>query len=396
MRINGRWGGRRGLYLAAFLTDLSMGTGSFAVPLLAIRLGASEMQLGLLGLAGGLYLLACLASGSLSDKWGRKRPAILACLIMATLYPLFGATGSFVALLALYCLCYTGMSLFWPPIMAWLPEQTDKRSLSSSVGILNISWSIGYGLAPMVGGFLAERSLRLPLFAATAGLLLVAGLLFLTKAGGRPMEEKTSPDPPRPLASTFLLMAWIGNFSLVFGMTLTSVLLPKVTTQMGISTAILGLVLASSGVARTAMFVVAGVFTRWQYRLWPLVAVQLGPAAGMLMVFWGGGAGVWAAGLALLGVGLGLTFYSSLLYSLEYSPARVGLRAGIHESVVGTSMFLGPLGGGLVADLTGNVKNAWLLAAAIPFLAALASLSLYYIGVARLKKSPPALPVNTD
>jgi MFS family permease len=156
---------------------------------------------------------------------------------------------------------------------------------------------------------------------------------------------------------------------------------------MGVSTAILGAVLASSGIARTAMFVFAGFFSGWQYRLWPLVAVQLGSAAGMLVVFWGAGAVLWGTGLTALGLGLGLTFYSSVLYSLEYSHSRRGLRAGIHESFVGSSMLLGPVCGGLVANMTGNLKSPWLMGAAIPFVASIASLTIYWIGAERLRRS---------
>ena len=45
-----------------------------------------------------------------------------------------------------------------------------------------------------------------------------------------------------------------------------------------------------------------------------------------------------------------MTYVASLYYSLEGGADRKGGRAGIHEAVLGSGLFLGPLMGGLVGQ----------------------------------------------
>jgi len=389
MKLNGnmsRFSRRSGLYLAAFLGDFSMGAGQFGAPLLAIALGASQLQLGLLGLSWVIYLLGCVAMGTLSDRWGRKQLPLLACLLLAITYPLLGVMPSFWSLLLLYCFAGAAMSLFWPPLMTWLTEQPENRSLLGSVGTYNVSWSIGLGLAPLVGGLLAKRSLLLPPALPLLAMPIVAGMLLLAGSGRHKTKQPEGWHTPRPLAPTFLFIGWIANFSLFFCVVLSGVFLPKVTTEMGISTVVLGAVLASLGIARTLMFVFAGLVPGWQYRLWPIVIALCGATAGMLAVFWSASPAIWVAGFVLLGLAVGLIYTSSLLYTLDLSSSRLGLRTGIHESLIGAGGVFGPLGGGLVAELTGNMKSPWLLAAAVPFLALLAAIILYALATTRLKR----------
>ena len=381
--------GRRGLYLGAFLTDLFGATGQFAIPLLAIGLGASELQLGLLGTSGIVYFVGCVGMGALSDRWGRKRLILLACALLVIIYPLLGVMRSFGALLLMSCILGGSMSLFWPALMAWLAEQPDERSLSSSVGIMNVCWSIGFGLAPLMAGFAADQSLWLPLVIASAGMLLVAMVLLMTKRGHQVRREPAhhEPDhrePPHPLARTFLLVAWAANFSLIFSSSLSRILLPKVTTDMLLNVTVLGRVLTSAGIGRTLMFVILGRFSGWAYKVWPIVLVQCGAIVGMLLVFRSSSPTVWAIGLGLVGVGVGLTYHSSLFYTLAYSPARMGLRTGLHEGILGSAMWLGPLLGGVVARMTGDVKSAWLLGAAVPLLGMIAPL---YLAISRARRS---------
>jgi MFS family permease len=62
---------------------------------------------------------------------------------------------------------------------------------------------------------------------------------------------------------------------------------------------------------------------------------------------------VFGVAFAVAGMGAGVTYVSSLYYSLEGHAVSRGARAGIHEAVLGSGVFLGPLFGGFVAEIFG-------------------------------------------
>ena len=58
------------LFLLAFLMDFCTGLISFAVPLKAIEMGATALELGLIGTASMLnFSIACTFTGKLADKY---------------------------------------------------------------------------------------------------------------------------------------------------------------------------------------------------------------------------------------------------------------------------------------------------------------------------------------
>ena len=78
------------LYTAAFVMVCSMSCMGLCIPLLAMWLGATYQDLGIIGAVSSLtYTLACLASGRLSDRLGYQRYfsfSAVAIAISITLY----------------------------------------------------------------------------------------------------------------------------------------------------------------------------------------------------------------------------------------------------------------------------------------------------------------------
>lgn len=73
------------------------------------------------------------------------------------------------------CLALYGvfMSLLWPQIMGWISRGKENQELNRATGNFNFAWSFGAALAPLVTGFLVEKSILLPLYTALAFILLV-------------------------------------------------------------------------------------------------------------------------------------------------------------------------------------------------------------------------------
>jgi MFS family permease len=131
---------------------------------------------------------------------------------------------------------------------------------------------------------------------------------------------------------------------------------------MGLSGSIIGITIAMFLAGQLLMFLYLRKRSGWQYRLWPLLAA-LGVAAGAWVLAWFAQSPVvFGIAFAIAGMGAGVTYVSSLYYSLEGQSVSRGARAGIHEAVLGSGVFLGPLFGGLVADHFG-LRSPYIMAA---------------------------------
>ena len=75
---------RHRIYLAGFLMDCVYAFVVGGAAVYAVELGATPVELGILGSLGpGIYIVTCLIGGSLSDRFPRKRLAIMASLAVS-------------------------------------------------------------------------------------------------------------------------------------------------------------------------------------------------------------------------------------------------------------------------------------------------------------------------
>lgn len=370
----------RRLIGAAFIMDLCAAMTMLAVQDLGIyRLNAEPFMLGLFGTAGSVtYTLGCLFTGTLSDRYGRRRCAILGCVGAAVGWWFLAQAKSAVTVLSLTPLVGLSASLFWPSLQAWLAELTEggRRELSRNIGLFNILWSIGFMLGPVVTGYLwgvaPELTFRLP-----AALVLLEGIaLALTPRGVRRDEPSVEEfQQSHEDGDRFLKLAWIGNFAAFFAGAIVMVMFPKLGVTLRFSDPTIGWVLFAYRMGQVAVFVWTRYEHRWQYRLWPL-PLALGLAAV------GSGVGgvtsnivVFSLGFALVGACAGLTYVSSLFYSLHARPDGRARTSGFHEAVLGSGGFLGPLLGGIAAQ-SFTLHAPFFLGAAVLVLAVMAQLRL--------------------
>ncbi|MGD8237104.1 MAG: MFS transporter, partial [Armatimonadota bacterium] len=187
----GFWKGRSGLYVVAFVLDMMLATGGFAVPLHAIALGATPLQLGVIGSSPFAYTLACLFSGRLSDRLGRRNVAAVGCVLAGCGYFVIPHTPTLTALFGIVVGIAFSIALIWPPVQAWLSEQPDRRPLSRSVGIFNVSWTAGLASGVIVGSRLAELDPALYLTCYVAGGLGLFAILILhaIRVDGLPVDD---------------------------------------------------------------------------------------------------------------------------------------------------------------------------------------------------------------
>ena len=378
MDAAGLWRGRTAIYAIAFLMDLCVGCAALGVILYADDLGASALKLGIVGATAFAYTVACLFTGRLSDVWGRKRVAGLGALVYAGVYLAITRVHTIPHLVLLAALGSGAVGFFWPPMQAWLGEQRDKRSLSRSLGIFNVCWSIGLVLGPVLTTWLRKLGAIAPFYFASATAVLILVMMLLTRRDGRTPEEVEPPAVAPRVAMTFLHVAWIANFASWFMSNSVKTLLPKLTRATSVPDTTLGWLVATVAIAQTVMFIATRFSDRWQYNLKPLVFFQALGATGMVIVALGNSPATWATGIAMAGLCAGMTYSASLFYSLHGRSAGHGARTGMHEAILGSGILMGPLAGGWAIDATGgNLHVPYILAAAVAAAALVAVVTLF-------------------
>jgi predicted MFS family arabinose efflux permease len=127
--------------------------------------------------------------------------------------------------------------------------------------------------------------------------------------------------------------------------------------------------MALIGVAQLAAFFAISRTERWQFRLPPLVIAQCLGIVGLMLLATGSSSQVFMVSMLTQGILAGVTFTSSLFYSL-CAGGPGGRRAGPHEAVLSSGYLLGPILGGLSAEHLGP-RAPYVLAAGV-ILAAIA------------------------
>jgi len=370
------------LLVAAFVMDLAVAMVGLAVQFRGNQLGAAPVLLGLLGTVGSFaYTVGCLFTGRLSDRFGRRALTGASCMICAAAWLVMTRAGSPLQLLSIVPFSGGAIAMFWPPLQAWLSEVTvgGRRRLIANVGSFNVAWTAGLMLGPPVAGFAWVLGYSAPFVIAAVAVLATLALLSTVPArvdgGGQAAPDDAQEQTPNgEVARRFLYLAWIANFASWFGRGMNIVVFPKLGSDLGYSERTIGVVIAALLAGQLVMFALLRTRSGWRYRVWPMTVSLAVGAAGYALAYLSGSPGAFAASFALSGFGAGVTYVASLYYSLEGGADRKGGRAGIHEAVLGTGLFLGPLMGGLVGQAL-NLRAPY-VATVLVFLATAAAMHL--------------------
>lgn len=363
------------LYAFAFIMNSATGVLVVGLPLLGIKFGATALQLGLIGSAGAfVYALSVPFGGRLSDRpgggtSGRRGSLIASCTLLvmvdASIFLVSCLRDVFIiAICGSFCTAF-----FWPPLQAWLAEVGTRERLAERLGLFNLSWSLGVMIGPMIGGFLYAADYRLPWCYSIGTNAFLVLLLLLSR--GQPPPAAAAPAPPPAHedasrlgnAAEFLSLGLWANFICWFCLANVQSLYPKLAVTRGLSPQLIGCLLFMVGLAQSVFFIVLRATRAWHFRYGPLVVVHAIAAAGMLIIFGVRSGPLLAVSFSMVGIGLGLSYYSSIYYSL-CGDGGAGQKSGIHELMVGSAFFLGPLTGGLCAQYIG-LRSPFILCAGL-------------------------------
>jgi predicted MFS family arabinose efflux permease len=375
-----------------------------AVPLLAVRLGASWLMLGTIGwVAQAIRTPICFTSGHLSERVGRAKIIVPAALVCAAMTAALSQAHSNKTVIVLYAIALASLGAFYPPLQAKIGDVSERGQLRKNLGMFNVGWCVGGAVAAAIAGQLVGSGLS-TLFYAGTGCCVMAAILVLTWRG-KSVPHAQGSFPPYEGGTeggggedfgALLFISRMGHFVGFFGFSVIRILFPKAgIASFGWSEVLVAKVVATFMWGLGAGILIANVSPWWRGKLWPQIASQC------LMLLCAGGLALacsqvvlstpvlaffrspFAIGALFFGYGLAqsISYTGALYYGLSSRKGK-GTNTGIHETLVAAGSVSGCLLGGIAAQRIG---------ATAPFIlmASLAGMALVATGATWARQSRP-------
>ncbi|HMP89385.1 MAG TPA: MFS transporter [Kiritimatiellia bacterium] len=312
---------------------------------------------------GASHIISSRIGGRLGDRWGYNRLLLVglagvACVALSAWIPDYRPMP-FIAM-GLYA-AFIGIT--WPALEAGAMHLPGKLNMPQRLGIYNLVWAISGTTGFFVSGFLFELNPNTIFWIPGAlHLFQIAWILFqrnrhditgFTAMSFPHFGDHTSPEEK----SLMVKMSWLTNSLGYFLAGGFAALTPHLGERLGLSqswTIWLGCSLLA---ARAVGFTFFWRWDGWHYRRgWGHYALWSAPLYLAVIFF---AQDIWLVALSclLLGVSLSLSYYMSIYYSLDASDNK-GEQGGLHESIIGMGILMGPLTGAAGGWLTGTTFGA--------------------------------------
>jgi len=378
--------------LAAVLTvtfAASLSGGVFWASIFFVTAGhyafSPERNLVLAAVMGAVYAAAAAGAGTMVRRFSASssRAVIRAGLTtwtIAAVLPLL-APHSEAMLWVAALLGAAASAMTWPIVESYLSAGRHGGEMRAAIGWFNVTWTPATALALLLIPIVSQAGIlsALVLSAAGSAAALIATVALPAHPGA---HEAEAAQAAVGREYKFLLRAasWLLPMSYVLCAVMSPLLPHRLAAVSGGH--------AGAGIAGLWMVArFATLLTMWRTGFWHgrWGTLALGAAAialGLAAILLAPSLALLVAGLLLFGVGMGLTYYAAIYYSLSVGHAAVDA-GGAFEMLIGFGYFAGPLIG-LTAGAVATPAHAtaattalvWLVAAAcsagafVPYLAA--------------------------
>jgi hypothetical protein len=318
---------------------------------------------------GGAYAILARSAGGISARLsalgGRRIVALsLAFWALVAFLPVVVPGRVVVWICAVLGAAVSG--IVWPVVESYLGGGRHGRELRSALGRFNLTWTLSTAFPMLIFGWLTELHPLGPLvLCAVTNLAAIVALRWLPARppASHPEHAEGALGPEYP--ALLVASRWLLPLAYLLSSTLAPVL-PHRLAELGTPVPA-ALVAATWMVARFGTLGVMTAAPFWHGRWETLVAGGGALMLGVALTLLGGSLGLVVLGLTLFGIGMGLTYFCAIYYSLAVGHAAVEA-GGDFEALIGVGYILGPLVGLCGRALpvgtggTGTVALAWLMA----------------------------------
>lgn len=325
----------------------------------------NRLNLRVAALHGAVYVFAAWQGGKFAERCGYTTSLLVGFAGLFVCMVAGAFVSSAAGILAVLVAYTVVLLLVWPALEALATADVPPDRVPHMVGVYNLTWSGSAALAYFTGGPLYDRLGAHLIFTVPAAIFLVQGAALLW------MTRRVPPEPSRPdmaelvvapaatpvelrahpeRAATFLRLAWLANpLSYVAIYTLLAVM-PGLASALGLSPTQVGLFCSIWFFARLVSFSVLWRWTGWHYRFRFLATAYVVLIASFLTILLAPTVAVLVLGQLFFGAAAGMTYYSSLFYSMDLSDTKAE-HGGLHEAGIGLGIFAGPAVGALSLQL---------------------------------------------
>lgn len=342
----------KSLYLTNFLSSLAFGTIIYLLPVYAEGLGASYYDLGVIGGVGNaFYTVSTLITGFLLDMFDRARFYSVSCILGIFAILSFSQTTGVTEITIVRGLLGGVSAAFWVATSTLIADTSPPELLTRSMARYNISWITAFAVGPFLGGMISD-AFGFPFLFVTLSTLNVVSIVIIFTYIRPNLEEKKGGSNLRvsyqALKKLFYVYAALIPYALILGIYMA--ILPGHMKGLGITTALVGLLLTTSNGFRGLGFLFAERFVAWGVKKSLALASILLFVALLLVAFSHGVAG-FLLPMILFGFAGGII--TPVILDCVAGGAHqgtLGAALGTHEAIYGLGMCLGPIAGGAVAE----------------------------------------------
>lgn len=370
-----------GIGLFAFILFLSTLIGIPVLPKLSSELGASQTVIPIILSASlATVVIAQFFTGILADRYSKRTLILIGAFLgsISSLLAVFAA--DWIQLLLLRILAGIADAIAMPALLV-ITSTLGKEQPGKFFGILRSSQGLSFAVGPALGSLFSLISLRTP-FLADGTLSMVAFL-----AAFRLISDKDKVGVSHKLnvfqgvkqllqnrtVYLYLLMGISGMFA--FGILESFV--PTKAQVLGLVPWQIGVIISAGALVHSIVsFSVGSLSDKYGRRLFVIIAQPIIITSAVGLLFCNNFSLILIA-YGIFCIGETITYLISFVYASEiFNKAYIGTSIGIFDSIIDLSLFIGPLIGISIFNITAQISYPFIVAAVPAMICLIASFKL--------------------